>query len=590
MDDPIAKRTGSLSASNIISNQRTLLFAFFTFILIYRLYYFNSFLVPDADFFDFREKAISFIDLKLPSNPKSYERLPFYPSLMGFLSLVLPGREPILLAAELINLIGSILCLLLVYLISSEFIGRSAFFVVLLFAFHPLTNHMTIQPRAEMLTLVFLLLGIRLSLSDRYASYLCAFLAALTRYEGTILILSLLTKDVIFHRRRSLVILLGFLSSLGIMAWLYLNHRATGHLNPYYNYFGSEIGRDLGGEVGLAALRYVKLKVAGLLNFIPSGVPVRKAFAVLVLILGTTGFYSFFKRSFKKALPLFLFLFGHLLVHFIYFALAKQHLFLILWICYLTVVGGIRYIAVYIEQSITEPKMYELQSKAMFYSLILVLTATALFLGRFSTSESPSIGFWVTYVIPSIFIIWFTAITYDSSRLLDRFLIIVLIPVLNFVLERDIILTHEGVTNAIYTKAELRLVGEWYSENVKDGEKMVVTEPRVPGYYADLLRYTKESNMPISGHYSDDYGNLIFLGGFRASSHGSFISELRDRGITYVVWNSHHRKYDENSYYSRLDKRFLISDLRDGRDRPNFKLIKTLRAGPSYAFIYRFVP
>ncbi|HWP91171.1 MAG TPA: hypothetical protein VNN20_03095 [Thermodesulfobacteriota bacterium] len=582
-----------------LTSSRTLIFSFFIFILIYNLYYFNSFLVPDTDFFDFREKAISFTNLTLPNKPESYQRLPFYSVLMGFLSIFLPVREPILFAAEFINLVSSIASILLIYLISHRFIGKSAFFVALLFAFHPLTTHMTIQPRAEMLTLMLILSGFWLSFEDKYSSYLCGFLAAITRYEGVVFIVSLLIKDVIFSKRRFLIVLLCLFSALGIIAWVVLNYRASGHINPYHNYHGDEIGRNLAGELSSAAIPYIKLKLAGLLNFIPSGFLVREVLGTLALTLGAIGFYSFFKKSFRNTLLLFLFLIGHLTIHFIFYALAEQHFFLISWICYLAIAGGIIYIAKSMQKTLLKSPIshhlrYGSPTKPRFYILVFVLMTASLLLSSLSTMDSHTFGFWILYILPSILALWFVIISYDSQIPKNRLLIIVLLPVLSFILGKNILLTQERMENAAYTKSELRLVGEWLSLNINDGEKIVVTVPRVAGYYYNLMIASRDiavnRKVPVSGPYVDNHGNFLSLGSFNASSYESFISELKSRGVTYVVWNSHHGKYPQDYYYYKANKIHLISELGDGRDKSNFKLIKTIRVGPNYAFIYKFVP
>jgi len=588
-----------------IHDYRFLLFALLAFILIHRLYYFNCFYVPDADFFDFREKAISFLNLQLPQRPQSYERLPFYSVLMGFLSLVLPGKEPILSASELINLISFIVSLFLVYSVSSKFLRISSSVVVLLFSMHPLTTHMTVQPRAEMLTLMLILLGTYLSFRDNSISYLFGFLAALTRYEGVILIVSLVIKDLIFSKRKGLAILLGFLSSLGVIVWLSLNFKATGHLNPYYHYFGRELGsttfKDRG--LGTVSLQYIKSNLAVLLNFISlSGSVIKKSFATLILLLGTSGFYFLFKKSLERTLLIFLLFIGHLLIHLVYYTPAEQHSFLILWISYLVIMGGIEGLLEFIIDkaphnplaiNTIKTSLSEVKTKTTFYLLVLVIITGYMLLAGFGTPYNQPYVFWVAYIMYCPITLWFITIAVNTGFWLNRLLIFVGTPVLSFIVGKDILLTQERMEKAIYIKAELRQVGEWYTQNSK-GEKIVVTEPRVAGYYADLLKYSREPyisyKMPVSGHYSDNYGNFIFLGSLNASSYESFITELRNKEITYLVWNSHHGRYPQNYYYYKKDKIFLISGLSQGQDNVNFKLIKTIKVGSSYAFIYRFVP
>lgn len=122
-----------------------------------------------------------------------------------------------------------------------------------------------------------------------------------------------------------------------------------------------------------------------------------------------------------------------------------------------------------------------------------------------------------------------------------------------------------------YTKAEFRFVGEWYSQNAKSNDKILMTEPWIASYYSDLS-YEK--------HFLASYD-------LKCNSPDCFLSELREKNITYVVWDSYFDRISKSSLYYNYYKIYLISDLREGKNTENFELVKEIEIGPSSALIYK---
>jgi len=68
---------------------------------------------------------------------------------------------------------------------------------------------------------------------------------------------------------------------------------------------------------------------------------------------------------------------------------------------------------------------------------------------------------------------------------------------------------------------------------------------------------------------------------------GELAGELKRLGVDYVVWSSHHRELPPADFYYRKHRIGLPSPLGEGRSSPDFELLDTLRAGPSYGYVYR---
>ena len=123
------------------------------------LSFFNAFAVPNTDFFAFRQNALDYLRL---SPPESFKRLPVFPILIGILSLGMPGPHPVLLAAEMLNLLLAPVCLWLVYRIARRFLGTgSSFAVTALCAVNHTMVFSATQPLLEMVLLTTILEGIQ---------------------------------------------------------------------------------------------------------------------------------------------------------------------------------------------------------------------------------------------------------------------------------------------------------------------------------------------------------------------------------------------------------------------------------------------
>ena len=544
---------------NLVGKNR-LLVVFLLCFFAYEFYYANNFYVPDSDFFDYRLKAISFLKLELPENIK---RPPLYSALIGVFSLFLPFKQNMLYAAEGINLIASVVSLVLIYGIAKRFVGRYALLVVWLTAINPITTKMTVKPKAEILTLLLILIAIYLHLKEHKGSYGSTFLASMTRYEGALLIPIFVLRDFLFKKRRGLTIGLGLLSSTGVMVWLLLNNLQSESVNPYGMYFNP--------EKIFEGLKFIQIVLGGIVNF-TSSIPLFKVLSLVAVFLGMAGFYGFFSESIRRALPVFLFLLGFVGMHFFYPFNINDYTVMINWILYMAVIGGLVYGFQLLEKMGIgkDGRLRRFLKPASFFFLFLLLLENIFI---FKNSSGGILG----YIIFSIFIFGFLLVSVEKKGWAKTLTVAFLMLIFCFLGWRNIALAQRELHWIKFSKAESRLVGEWYDKNYKAGDKMVMVQPLVAYHYTHLI-YERSFEV---------------LQNFQAENEEEFIEELKEKGVTYVVWDSHYKPRKNDVYYEwryRNYKLFLISKLAKGVDIPHFKLVKKLTVGPRYAYIYKFVP
>lgn len=540
----------------------------FLFIIAFGLgvNYFNYYYVPDSDFFDFREKALSFLNFNLP---EGFGRLPFYSILMGLFSLVMPGDFPVLSGAQLINLIAYVTSCVLIFRLASHFIGKYAFLVVYWFALDPLTIHMATQPRAGMLTIMLLVSGILLSYRLKASSYFIAFLVSITRYEGVFLIPAIFFKELLFDKRIKRALSLAALSSLGIATWILLTYRATGHLNPYHSYFIT--GRKPAGLDFVHELINTTLGFIGI-SLYHTGV-FKYFIAILIAALIIMGFYSFFRINKEKSLPILIVFVGILLMKMRYYAVTPEQTFMLTWVVYLTVVGGLvwtcRVILKLYEERQHRSKLFCSKfSIRNFYVGGGVCLAFVIIIATSKYLKGNSIIF---YAVTLGTIALFIQKEVVSSRWVSKIFALFLIVLVSLVCAKNLKAIETKLGRAKFTKAELRLTGEWYSQLEDRSGKIAATEPFVASYFAK----------------KEDRNQFVALGSLTAMSKKEMIDELIDKGVTYVVWDSHHGKLNEGSFYYEKYNVGFIESLKHGKNTEYFRLVKTVKAGPSYAHIYQ---
>ena len=526
-----------------------LLLLFLLFVFLYRLYYFNYFYVPISDFFAFRFNALDWLSFDLPT---SYRLLPLYSWIIGIGAIIFPNNHNAMLyTATIINLLLSMVSLGLIYLISSKFLKKCAFLVVFLVALSPQLAKYTCQPVLEMLLLTAILATIYLDIREDNKRYLLAFLASITRYEGFLLIPMLVLKDFIYSKRKLLPIILGFMSSIGIIVWMTLSYFHSPYINPYVNEAMSK---------GMVGPRFIISCVRALIFFTPLGYHITKEVFVFVLLLMIVGFYSFFKKSSKAVFLITLFPISYILLHMLFSSNLTRYFFPVLWCPILFTVGGLEYGIEYIYNVIHKKKWFLNIHKKKIFDLFLLSGIIIFSLLIFLIS----IYFLKVLNGHFIFIIYLTYIAciglfivsiFKERNTKNLFFISSIILIFCLLIGFSLYNTQNSMDYTYYEKAEYRLVGEWYTQNAKPDDKMLASRTEVVSYY---------TNLPWDKYF-------VRTTSLNCTSKDSacFISELKNKNITYYVTG--------------------ISGI-DDKNTEHFRLIKKFEIGHETALIYKFVP
>ena len=190
--------------------------------------YVNDFYVPDSDFFDYREKAISMRNLE---NPGMSKRPPLYSAIIALTSTVMDGQNRELYAAETINIVCAAISFVLLYFIGRLFIGRWAFLLSWVWALHPSTIRMIIKPKAELLMLALSFWAFWLFIRRKRWAYLVGFAGTMVRYEGACTVAGIGGSEFFTRQNKIKTVLFSFLSLIYLIIWTFFSYKLIYPLN-----------------------------------------------------------------------------------------------------------------------------------------------------------------------------------------------------------------------------------------------------------------------------------------------------------------------------------------------------------------------
>jgi hypothetical protein len=185
-------------------------------VIVYWALQYHPFVLPNNDYGSFEDTARSLAALELP---RSFQRMPVLPALMGALAPLVPTRHPYLDAALLLNLAFSLALLVLVFRLGAHSFGRGALLPPLLLAGTTQFHGMALQPLVEPSLACFAALAFVLFQARSPWQYAAAFAAGLSRYEAVILIPVLFAANVASERRLWRHVALAALAASGFVGW-----------------------------------------------------------------------------------------------------------------------------------------------------------------------------------------------------------------------------------------------------------------------------------------------------------------------------------------------------------------------------------
>ncbi len=511
----------------------------------------GDFYVPDSDFFDYREKAIAYRHFTLPEHLK---RPPMYSATIAVVSLPLRGRDRELHAAEAINFVAALALLWFLYRLAARYLGKHAFWVAWLMAVSPITVKMAVKPKAEIFTAALILGALLLHSRGDKKAYLAAFFAALTRYEGFVLVAALAASDLFFGRERWKRLGLGILSASGLLIWLLINRLREGAGNPYGMYFSHNRLFEGAG--------FVRIWLGALVpHFSPE--PLRLVLALSVVVLSAVGLWALWLKDRRFAAAVALYLLGYLTLHSLYPFTINDYTVLANGLVWLLFVLGLVQLGSWLGERLAlgRTALAALRWGTLGLTLLLVLVLL-----------------WRKGVPLPETLVWALLLFLASGFLFvrERTVAWLALPFTALLLWPWGQVAAHDLYQVRYAKAEYRLIAEWLDENARPGEKAVLIQPPVVAYYTQ--RFPDE--------------NLLVLRNFSADDSLSFRRELASKNVKYVIWDYHHHYRVGDTYYDwrfKNYKIFLINALSDGKSRPGFHHLATLRIGPRSAHIYEFV-
>jgi hypothetical protein len=185
-------------------------------VVVYWALQYHPFVLPNNDYGSFEDTARSLAALELP---RSFQRMPVLPALMGALAPIVPGRHPYLHAALLLNLGFSLALLALVFRLGARCFGPGALLAPLLLVSTTQFHGMALQPLVEPSLACFAALAFVLFQARSPWQYAAAFAAGLSRYEAVILIPVLFVANVAAERRLWRHLALAALAGSGFVGW-----------------------------------------------------------------------------------------------------------------------------------------------------------------------------------------------------------------------------------------------------------------------------------------------------------------------------------------------------------------------------------
>ncbi len=545
---------------DFLSKNDIIIFAFVLSAFFLYLNFFNNLGVPNSDFFAFRENALSYLDFKLPS---SLKREPLFPLTIGLVSIML--QSSIIFAAQITNLILSLINCYFVYRISKVFLGRAAFFPALLFSMNPTTVFMVAQPILETMLVSTILITIYFSIQNSKWSYLAAFFVSLIRYEAVLLIPILVFNDFIINKKRLRAVSLGSLSSIGILVWMALSiTRYSSNVNPYVGQL----------SLGLGERRFLYNSINAIFDFLPNliikNIPFKiLASAIIVLIL--VGLISSIKQSVKLSFTLICFFIAYFLIHVLYPSINAplRYVLPILWVYYIFIFKGIQSAINLLGRKSKRGNSFDeifdirFSKSIAFFSCFGLIILNLFILNKVNYDDQMLLK--LSYGLYVLTILIFFISPYKKGNMKNPLVLTALFfLVISFV--------GVGINEANsgwekrwkYYRAHQRKVAEWYIQVAKDGDKMAVSEPGIMIYYS---RLNPEYFVPLKE--------------FNSKTTFEFLKELRAKQVRYVVWDKqymHYARKPNNAVKKRFGTR-LMSYLFDPEVTSQMEVMKEIYVG-----------
>ena len=524
-------------------------------LLAYWIQQYQPFFLPNNDFPSFERTARSLAMFELPS---SFQRMPIYPALMGWVAAFLPEPHPYLNAALILNIGFSLATLWLLFVFAKQAFGRGAVLVPLLFAVTTQFHSMGLQPLVEPSLGFFVVLAFVLFQRRSGWQWVAAFAAALSRYEAAMLIPVFVIAGFVEDRRFWRPVLLGALASSGLLLWAGLGALHGSGGSTYL-----DMMKGMGFEAAPGFLeRSLKEPFRGLYR--GSLGPGFLFFVVLVglpLAIGVARGLRTFRR---EALALLGFTAACLLVIVVFGISKARYVYPTEWVWLLFFVAGIVSVAEAVARN--APAALSRRTPAalsVLAALGLLAIAVARWVPRLLAEEpslpaAPDLAFGALCVATATAWGWRALATQPPAvgRAVGLGLAALLVPLIGGGLQGK----RSEAYKVRYASYGSWVAAQWLGEHLAPGER--------------ALALGRSHVLHLTGL---EPRQIVHFGSLEANRVEDLASEMAQRDIEYAIytWRKPLQTPSDGYYHGKL-KAFLAEELRSGGDIPGLEHIATL--------------
>jgi hypothetical protein len=299
----------------------------------------NYFAVPDPDIFQYISDGQRYIQFKPPDNVQTP---PANAILIASLTKLLHAREhPEILSAHIINIAAAILTMCLLYFFVRSYSRAIGVLVLTLISTNPLYAFQSLNVTSEVLFAAAVAFSLLLYKKNKTsAACFVAGLSFMIRYEGLLLLVSIVALNLLRRVAVKKTITLGFLLLIPIIVWFFIANRFNGAGNITGNnyiqevvYFNKRIPQfSLVTRIPNNLIDYIIYETADV--FVLTGI-------VLTFAAILSGAVALVKRGDATLRLVLLFTLLYLTFHIFFPFAPDRYLYPVLWILYLTpLLGG----------------------------------------------------------------------------------------------------------------------------------------------------------------------------------------------------------------------------------------------------------
>ncbi|MBN1464517.1 hypothetical protein JXA02_02060 [candidate division KSB1 bacterium] len=271
----------------------------------------------------------------------------------------------------------------------------------------------------------------------------------------------------------------------------------------------------------------------------------------------------------NRSIAIILFYFAYIIFHSLYPSVIPEYTLNVQWIGHIFIFAGAAFISSLVpDKNVISTFLSKLSIRSV---RILAISSTWLIILLYVIKQG--VASYGGILFGSIAVAYFMHI-WDFHIKLDTIKVLIVLIAVLFAIRQDA-LTRKKLFHLKYAKAEYRLVGEWYKDNYRPGDRMVINQPTIANYYSNLKK--------------SDY---IAFSEFKSTNMDDFIQELGEKKASFMAVVYHDNPQDKESdgiyqWRYKYQKLYLLEQLFDGQSYGHFELLEKLTAGHRWAYIYR---